>query len=281
MRCDQAEGTEQATEYLIDVRSKVGAIAVDEADSKGTAFSIQVLGRLYHLRAESKVSCKDWVITLNRVKEARLNQGNVKLVAPSFQSQPLDFLDPHRQSDDMVAPRVVVVANRQRTRAVDESQEWDKLIRVDGKPVDGSTLSDPFDIKRRSALGTAVVARWSKRRSSLSRLGTKFIKWARSLKKYRCTQIEEEGVAGVALDHHVHPPGHDDKRHKVPPPVPAGGDQGLSGWIGKEKQQTGGVAPHEDDDNIIEAPGISASPAKPVSVARGYSSASDDIRMIS
>jgi len=195
---------------------QVGQIETDEADSRGCSFSIQVLGRIYHLRAESRASCKDWVITLNRVKEARLNQGNTKLVH--------DLLQPDA---DSITPRVVVVANRQRTRAVDESQEWDQLINSTPVQVETEhTVVDPYDPKRRSALGTVVLARWTKRRSSLSRLGVKLAKWARSLKKYRCSNIETDSVH---LDRHVHPPGHDDQTKKqptlhVPRPAPASRD---------------------------------------------------------
>jgi hypothetical protein len=164
------------------------------------------LGRLYHLRAESRASCKDWVITLNRVKEARLNLGNTKLVH--------DVLEPVTET---VAPRVVVVANRQRTRAVDESQEWDNIINADENPAVEATY-DPYDHKRRSALGNVVLARWTKRRTSLSRLGAKLARWARSLKKYHCSAVEEDSVQ---LDRHVHPPGHDDKTKKRPTPQTA------------------------------------------------------------
>ena len=179
---------------------------MDPEDTTGCAFLIQVLGRLYHLRAQSRASCKDWVITLNRVKEARLQQGNVKLVSP-YSQQPVDLLD---QGDDFVTPRVVVVANRQRTRAVDETQEWDQMIRTsDDKMAGANGMISPYDHQNsRSNLGNAVLARWTKRRSSLNRLGAKLAKWARSLAKYRCTDIEEESVY---LDRHVHPPGHDDK----------------------------------------------------------------------
>ena len=168
----------------------MGGIEVDESDDKGCSFTIQVLGRLYHLRAASRVACKDWVITLNRVKEARLQQGNVKLVDIS---QPVDLLDGDSRD---ITPRVVVVANRQRTRAVDETVEFERLM------VKGD--DDPATEKRRSTIGTAVLARWSKRKSSLQRLKNKLAKWARSVRL--CAAADTD----VQLDRHVHPPGHDD-----------------------------------------------------------------------
>ena len=174
---------------------------MDTEDPKECSFRIQVLGRQYHLKAGTRAECKDWVIMLNRVKEARLEQGNVKLVgAPTHHHNRMDLLDSGNST-----PRVIVLANRQRTKAVDEAEQWDQLIRED--PTDPTYISQ----KRRSAVTTAVVARWTKRHSSLQRLGTKLSRWARSLKKYSCADIEREKIF---LDRHVHPPGHDDTKKK-------------------------------------------------------------------
>jgi PH domain len=85
--------------------AKVGSIVIDSSDPAGCCFMINISERPYHLRAESKAACRDWVITLNRVKEARMQQGNVKLVSSN---QPPDLLDEH------YTPRVVVVAKAAR-----------------------------------------------------------------------------------------------------------------------------------------------------------------------
>ena len=231
---------------------------IDPEDRDGVSFNIQVLGRLYHLRADSKASCKDWVITLNRVKEARMQQGNVKLVSVPVQ-QPLDLLDTPAQNDDFVAPRVVVLANRQRTRAVEEEQELNQLIRLEE---DEDVLKHNFKSEKRlSTIGTVVLARWTKRRSSLSRLRSKLAKWARSLRRLSCTNGDSTG-----LDRHVHPPGHDDgsgqkQEGSNPASIPPSSGQkkkdGLSGWIGKEAshssrapQTTGGLSPRSESTDI-------------------------------
>jgi len=209
---------------------QVGLIEIDVDDVKECSFRIQVLGRLYHLRASSRAQCRDWVITLNRIKEARMQQGNVKLVGNSSRSI-TDLLDQTSSSQNNSTPRVVVVANRQRTRAVDEEEQWNEII-GSSTAGGGGSMEDPADPayinqKRHSALSSAVVARWSKRRTSLQRLGTKLSKWARSLKKYSCAELERENVF---LDQHVHPPGHDDKKSKS-----AGSKMGGHvGWIEKE-----------------------------------------------
>ncbi len=177
--------------------AKVGSIVMNHQDRNGTTFTINISERPYHLRADSMGACKDWVITLNRVKEARMREGNVKLALPSH--QPPDLLD-HDYT-----PRVVVVANRQRTRAIDDDdmQSWENGAPWSSNPAnEGQTFVAP---------STGRLARWQKPRNSLSRLATKLAKWARSIRKYGsngCTDAENH----VVLDHHLHPPGHDDKK---------------------------------------------------------------------
>lgn len=206
---------------------QVGFIEVDKEDKQEYSFRIQVQGRLYNLRASSRASCRDWVITLNRVKEASMQQGNVKLVVGNLSS--IDLLNNKTSNINSPTthggtPRVVVVSNRQRTRAVDPDEEepWgDQLIRVVD---DGEDRTDPAYNARRSALSTVVAARWTKHQSSLQRLGTKLSAWARSLKKYSCATTNMEGQPqpnAVYLDRHVHPPGHDDKFDKTKAPSSA------------------------------------------------------------
>ena len=164
---------------------QVGIIEIDSDDNTDYSFRIQVMGRLYHLRANSRTSCHDWIITLNRVKEARMQQGNVKQNGKSTS---------HVEDG---TPRVVVVSNRERTRAVDEEDQWDQLIRVDPHhttlemdvdPVTGESMY--AHNKRLSSIGTVVAARWTNHQSSLQRLGTKVSKWARSVKQYSCTTAD-------------------------------------------------------------------------------------------
>jgi PH domain len=103
--------------------AKVGSIVINHEDDKGCCFTINISERPYHLKADSKAACKDWVITLNRVKEARMQVGHVKIAMPNATTNPPDLLDQD------YTPRVVVVANRQRTHAVedDEIHSWEVL----------------------------------------------------------------------------------------------------------------------------------------------------------
>jgi hypothetical protein len=178
-----------------------------------------------------------------------MQQGNVKLVgrptttttASSLASSALDLLQSATSSNPTTAvaqpaadgtPRVVVVSNRERTRAVDEEEQWDQLIRVDAHtlemdidPVTGDSMY--AHNKRLSSFSTVVAARWTKHHSSLQRVGTKLSKWARSVKKYSCTTMDSTnetpthsssygGGGGVQLDKYLHPPGHDDKKMSKP-----------------------------------------------------------------
>jgi hypothetical protein len=190
---------------------------------------------LYHLRADSKAACKDWVITLNRIKEAHLEQGNVKLVAApghhhhstssrNLHAAPVDLLDTQSDDDFGGAPRVVVVSNRQRTRAVAESQDFDQLIQLKNEAAaaarggeleeeEGDPATVRHDLptylneKRISTMGAVVLTRWTKNRSSMSHLSSKLRTWARSLRHLNC--IHHTSAVDNGLDKHVHPPGHD------------------------------------------------------------------------
>jgi hypothetical protein len=167
---------------------------MDPEDTKERSFLIQVLGRMYHLRADNRTACKDWVITLNRVKEARLQQGNVKLV-----NRTIDLLD-----NEDVTPYVVVVANRERTRAVDETDQWDQLYQMPVDPSDPAYLEPKKDV----AQDSNIIGRWSKNHTSLQKLGNKLVQWARSVKKYSCQEVDGRNVY---LDRHAHPTSNDEK----------------------------------------------------------------------
>ena len=186
-----------------------------------------------------------------------MQQGNVKLLGfpPHHSSQqqqqaqhPVDLLD---QTENLVAPRVVVVSNRHRTRAVAETQDFDQIMRDNAESsnqLEGLGSSS----QRLSAIGTVVLGRWNKRRSSLSRLRSKLSKWARSLRNISCTSESNSG-----LDNHVHPPGHDDALKKK-----------HLGWIDRE---TSAAAP---DAAVAQVEGDKHR-------ARKMSSNSEEIRYLS
>jgi hypothetical protein len=224
---------------------------------------------LYQLRANSRASCQDWVITLNRIKEARMQQGNVKLVGmptksttvttsamdllngpntvsgtgtvASTQQNPDNFLDG--------TPRVVVVSNRERTHGVDEEDQWDEMIRIDdGQNITlGGTTLNETDIdpasghqqvetiygnnKRLSSIGTVVAARWTKHHSTFQRLGNKLSKWARSIKKYSC--IDADAVVTGGGPHHNTQQNYGDVVHLDKYLHPPGHDDKLN----KQQQQ--------------------------------------------
>lgn len=186
--------------------AKVGSIVINHEDDKGCCFTINISERPYHLRADSKAACKDWVITLNRVKEARMEVGHVKLAMPDATNNPPDLLDQD------YTPRVVVVANRQRTHAVedDEMHSWEVLGGADeNNPFQSALATSNIHSTKYGDVAPAtakLLARWQKPRNSISLIANKVIRWARSLRKFRCSDAENQ----VVLDHHLHPPGHDD-----------------------------------------------------------------------
>ena len=148
----------------------------------GCCFTIHIAKRPYHLRADSKTAMKDWVITLNRVKEARMQEGNVKLFMPEdFQKNqpPIDLLD----VQNFATPRVVVVANRQRTHAVEDGElhSWEAIM-------------DGNDTGEKSGGSSGSIARWKKPKTSIFDLASKILRWARSIKQYHCSADAENQV---------------------------------------------------------------------------------------
>ena len=116
---------------------KVGDIRCDDEDPEGRVFSIQVSDRPYYLRAETRASCKDWVINLNRVREARLEIGGIQLVQPHFSHEYNEIEvvdgggggggDRTRSESDEYAARVVMIANRTRARAIATTETEESL----------------------------------------------------------------------------------------------------------------------------------------------------------
>jgi len=186
-------------------------------DQSGCTFLIQVADRPYSLQAENKQTCIDWVITLNRVKEARMQVGGVKLVTPRFPPKsPPNFLN-HRGESGVVAPRVVLDANRPRTRAVDDEQQWRDMVETqlatnNNSNNNASTTQQAYETM---TLPLSNLATWHKPRNTYYRFKHRVIKWARSIKQIASTCAHPENQ--VMLDSHLHPPGHDDAKQPSAP----------------------------------------------------------------
>ena len=172
---------------------------MDSQDPSGCTFFIQVADRPYSLQAENKQTCIDWVINLNRVKEARMQVGGVKLVTPRFKQNTPDFI-PGSSRKAGVAPRVVLDANRPRTRAVDDEEQWREMTETQVQ------VAHPT-IAYETLVNSLSLAKWNKPRNTYYRVKRKIIKWARSIKEMAaaCRQSSNQ----VVLDSHLHPPGHD------------------------------------------------------------------------
>lgn len=199
---------------------KVGEIAIDKTDPEQCTFTIQVKNRPYYLRAEDKARCNDWVIILNRAREARMNVGNIRLVTQGQKdggiagngAMSLGLLDAHRSqagSDDY-APCIVISALRPRTRAVSHFETEEAGANNGLQPLDLLTSNTALEeeqievmkwddnqqqhaqgivgIVNNSApsspppLGDAEsMAKWQKRHSKMHVLSLRFLKWARSI----------------------------------------------------------------------------------------------------
>jgi len=151
------------------------------------------------LKAESASICIDWVITLNRVKEARLQVGRVKLVTPKYTQDSVD---------DSGAARVVLQANRPRTHHLQDAEQWQEITATATGNTANSTISSPARQSSRIAYDSLTItaresmAVWEKAHG-LQRIKYKVLQWARSVKKaavdvkqaaQECRTPSEDGV---------------------------------------------------------------------------------------
>lgn len=119
----------------------MGEIAIDKTDPEECTFTIQVSNRPYYLRAEDKARCNDWVIILNRAREARHGWGNIQLVNPTI----VDDVEgvggvgglvggggrSQAGSDDEYGPCIVISSLRPRTQAVNYGEDDGVLLPPD------------------------------------------------------------------------------------------------------------------------------------------------------
>lgn len=194
----------------------VGNIQLDNTDPSGCTFMIEVRGRNYYLSADTKERARDWVISLNRVKEARLQIGGLKLIEPMFHdrsSRVVDgteggaemegIIDPE---EDEVAPRIVMVAARRRTKGLgkDDFSEMEKsfdgqITNSDTKGTESQVTNNNTNNNGRHLIyaGRAVqhnaVVRWKKNRNAIQNWTRRVSRWARRITMIRCI-IEDDVV---------------------------------------------------------------------------------------
>jgi len=191
----------------------VGSVAMDDTDPADCSFIIEVAGRSYYLCAESKDHAMDWVISMNRVREARMEIGNLKLIEPrQIESKLLD---------DDYAPRVGVVAPRKRAKGLGnedfddeveycidskQSENSNNVSGVSGftgalSPVSGmeSVVSSNICAKHMALVPTRqpsnrrqmALVRWRKRRPSYQNWMRRLSRWAKRLTSVRCVVNED------------------------------------------------------------------------------------------
>jgi len=184
----------------------VGSVAMDDTDPADCSFTIEVAGRNYYLCAESKDHAMDWVISMNRVREARMEIGNLKLIEP----RQIDT----KLLDDDYAPRVGVVAPRKRAKGLGnedfnedveyliESKESENSNNVSGvsgftgalSPASGMesmVSSNMAPTRQRSNRRVMSLVRWRKNRPSYQNWMRRLSRWAKRLRNVRCVINED------------------------------------------------------------------------------------------
>lgn len=193
---------------------------MSEDDPTGCTFSIEVANRSYNLRADTKSTCKDWVITLNRIREARVQLGGVKLVTPKFRPQPPDLLDANGTPNHM-APRVVLEANRPRTHG-QNSQAWEHMQMPDASthnaPVVPTTGAMATGSQHKTWLDAPPqernnLGKWKKPKNTLASLSRRLIRWARSIRSMKNCSAADQQV--VRNDRKTYPSKRDDAHSEI------------------------------------------------------------------
>jgi len=181
----------------------VGSVAMDDTDPSDCSFIIDVAGRNYHLCANSKDHAIDWVISINRVREARMEIGNLKLIYP---------LPEHD-----ITPRVVMVAPRKRAKGLgiedfneDIKRSMRSISHIDDEnvnnitsgtiseasspgggteSVDSSNINSEQEasgpVGQPSTRRQRALLRWTKRRPSYQNWMRRLSRWAKRLRSMR------------------------------------------------------------------------------------------------
>ena len=186
---------------------QVGEIAIDQTDPEECTFTIQVSNRPYYLRAEDKARCNDWVIILNRAREARNGWGNIQLVNPALDGEDgvvaggvtVNGSRSQAGSDDEFGPCIVISALRPRTQAVNYggalppdllsagagSGEQEQIEVLDGRGNPQLLLQQQqhqqYMEEEQQRGGQAVMVKWQKRHSAIHHLSMRMLNWARSI----------------------------------------------------------------------------------------------------
>ncbi len=211
----------------------VGRIQIDTSDPAGCTFLIEVKGRDYHLCADTKERARDWVISLNRIKEARMEIGGLELIkggsgsgggGGNSQVNEGNVVDP---DEDQVEARIVMKASRRRLKGLgkDDFSEMEKSLDGQTNSVDktgmsmspqgtgsmGSVPNSPGKqlsqrnpniniLSASKALHNNVTVRWTKRRNSIQNWTRRMSRWAKRVTMIRC--IIKDDV--VHFNPHVH-----------------------------------------------------------------------------
>jgi PH domain. len=210
---------------------RVGTIAMDRTDSAGCTFKIEVAGRHYYLCADTKERAMDWVITLNRVREARAQIGGLKLIKPEFIGQGRNQSHKQRRGSDSdeenVAPRVVMSTTRPRTKGLgkEDFSDMEKSVDDDERGVDVQLMMTNTTMSPSAGTGSLgsssprhsflhpqlkflphnmqnqVSVRWTKQRSSVQNWVRRLSRWAKRMTMVRCV-IKDDVVHLNHLHNH-------------------------------------------------------------------------------
>lgn len=162
--------------------TKIGEICMDTDDETKCTFKLHIRDRPYILKAENSGICEDWVINLNRVREARVKLGGMDLVEPTFQPQPQDYDSKHdrkrSESSTELVSRVSVKASRKRSQACYGIDNYMQDIETTDENKGGEPDSP--------SSGSGVFDKWNKRQNHFQRMKSRIARFVRWMRIARC-----------------------------------------------------------------------------------------------
>ena len=185
---------------------------MDFSDHSGCTFTIEVAGRQYYLCTDTKGRAQDWVIMLNRAKEARAQVGGLKYDFVYEGKKQLQHRSPSGSDsdDENVVARVVMNAARPRTRGLGNEDFSDMDMEDEDKNLDGQIVttnttmspsagtrslasSQPRHLIQHPHLNMLppnmqhqVAVRWNKQRSAVQNLARRLSRWTKRMTMARC-----------------------------------------------------------------------------------------------
>jgi len=209
---------------------RVGPIRLDESDTSNCTFTIEVAGRKYYLCTGTQERTKDWVINLNRVREATAKEGGLTLDFLVYGHRGKKQLQKNRSGSDSdnanaVARVGLQAAARPRTKGLGKEEFSEIDMEEDERNIDGQIMTTNTTMSPSAGTGSLasselqnpihqphfnlllpnvqhqVAVRWTKQRSAVQNWARRLSRWTKRMTMARCV-IQNDVVHLNSMQQH-------------------------------------------------------------------------------